>query len=381
MILSLLAALAAAPSVAAPDYARDEAWLCRPDLADPCDEVGDATVVAADGTLTVEAAPAPAADPAADCFYVYPTVSTDRGANSDASLDEAEARVAFAQAARFSTVCRVFAPLYRQQSLAGLRARMTGRKGGDTEVAYGDVARAWRAYLAEHNEGRPFVLIGHSQGTGMLRRLLAGEVEGSPAADRMLSAMLLGLNIEVPRDGVHDGARDGTPLCERAAQTGCIVAHVTFLADSPPPQNALFGRAGTHGMTVACTDVPAMLGRPGVLDAYLLTEGSGSSGRKPKPWAKGAKIETPWVKVPGLLTGGCVQDGPLGYLAVTVNADPDDPRTDDIGGEVQVFRRQLRGWGLHLGDVNIVQGDLIELVARQSAAFGAGGPSEDALDD
>ena len=381
MILPPLAALAAAlaPSLAAPDYARDEAWLCRPDLEDPCDEIGAATIVAADGTLTVEPAPSPAEDPLADCFYVYPTVSTDRGVNSDASLDEAEARVAFAQAARFGTVCRVFAPLYRQQSLAGLRARLTGRKGGDTEIAYQDVARAWRAYLADHNEGRPFVLLGHSQGTGMLQRLLAEEVEGSLEADRMLSAMLIGLNLEVPQEG----AREGTPLCERADQTGCVVTHVSFLADSPPPRNALFGRAKGEGRTVACTDVPALLGRGGQLDAYLLTEGSGANGRKPQPWAEGAEVTTPWVKVPGLLTGGCVQDGPLGYLAVRVNADPDDPRTDDIGGEVQVFRRRLRGWGLHLGDVNLVQGDLIALIERQSAAYGAGGgtASEAALDD
>ena len=372
----LLAALAAlAPAVAAPDYDRPEAWLCRPDTEDACDVIGDATIVAADGTLTIEPAPAIPAAPGADCFYVYPTVSTDRSANSDASLDDAEARVAFAQAARFSSVCRVFAPLYRQQTLAGLRARMTGRKGGDIELAYEDVARAWRTYLAEHNDGRPFVLIGHSQGTGMLSWLLEREVEGSAAADRMLSAMLIGLNREVPRDG--------TPLCEAADQTGCVVTHVSFLADSPPPKNALFGRARAEGSTVACTDVPAMLGRDGALDAYLLAEGSGSSGRKPKPWAKGAEIGTPWVKVPGLLTGECVTEGPLGYLAVTVNANPDDPRTDDIGGEVQVFRRELKGWGLHLGDVNLVQGDLIALIERQKRAFAGNGgaASEAALDD
>ena len=373
-MLSVLAALLA-PALPAPDYAREEAWLCRPDVEDPCDAVGDATIVAADGTLTTEPAPVPTRTPAADCFYVYPTVSTDRTANSDASLDEAERRVAFAQAARFSQACRVFAPLYRQQTLAGLRARMIGRKGGDMEMAYADVARAFETYLDEHNDGRPFVLIGHSQGTGMLRWLLEREVEGSDAAERMLSAMLIGLNHEVPQDGGLGTLQ--TPLCEAAEDTGCLVTYVSFLADSPPPKNALFGRARGEDMTVACTDVPVMLGRPGALDAYLLTEGSGSSGRKPAPWAAGKTVETPWVKVPGLLSGGCVQDGPLGYLAVTVNADPSDPRTDDIGGEVQVFRRELKGWGLHLGDVNLVQGDLVELVRRQTEAYGAARAASD----
>ena len=57
-------------------YSDDASWLCRPDTDDICDSGLDATVVAADGTTTVEPWTA-ADDPPIDCFYVYPTISRD----------------------------------------------------------------------------------------------------------------------------------------------------------------------------------------------------------------------------------------------------------------------------------------------------------------
>ena len=44
----------------------------------------------------------------------------------------------------------------------------------------GDVRAAWRNYLATRNQGRPFVLIGHSQGSLMLIQLLATRDRGPP---------------------------------------------------------------------------------------------------------------------------------------------------------------------------------------------------------
>ena len=107
------------------DYAADSSWLCRPGRkGDACDIDLTTTVVAANGTLTRETW---AADPKApiDCFYVYPTISTDPGVNSDMTPDPAELNVVAQQFARFASKCRVFAPSYRQVTLAGLRTRMT----------------------------------------------------------------------------------------------------------------------------------------------------------------------------------------------------------------------------------------------------------------
>ncbi|MDP9414772.1 MAG: DUF3089 domain-containing protein [Pseudomonadota bacterium] len=155
-----------------------------------------------------------------------------------------EQRVAAVQFARFASVCRTFAPIYRQATLASLlRAVSGGESAQRLALAYSDVVAAWRHYLAQHNKGRPFVLIGHSQGTIHLCQLRARKIEGRPAATRMLSAMLIGFNIEVPEGKRVGGTFRHTPLCRRAGETGCVVTYVSFRATNPPPANAFFGRA------------------------------------------------------------------------------------------------------------------------------------------
>ena len=105
------------------DYSDGKTWLCRPGRQDACAIDLATTVIAPDGAFTREAW---AADPKApiDCFYVYPTVSTDAGINSDMTADPAELNVVATQFARFGSKCRPYAPLYRQVTLAGLGAMM-----------------------------------------------------------------------------------------------------------------------------------------------------------------------------------------------------------------------------------------------------------------
>ena len=68
--------------------------------------------------------------------------------------------------------------------------------------------------------------------------------------------------------------------------------------------------------------------------------------------------------MPGLVTAECkVTAEGYSYLAVTVNADPADPRADDIRGD------GAPNWGLHTVDLTITQESLIELVRSQSAAY------------
>src|SRR5687768_17165018 len=143
----------AQPATAAPvpPYVIDSSWLCKPGRkGDACDVDLTTTIVAADGTLTRETF---TADPKApiDCFYVYPTVSTDATPNSDMSQDPAEKNVILQQFARFGSKCRTFAPMYRQITLRGLQSALaTGAaplalfsKG----VQYDDVREAWQHYL------------------------------------------------------------------------------------------------------------------------------------------------------------------------------------------------------------------------------------------
>ncbi|MBB4658096.1 DUF3089 domain-containing protein [Parvularcula dongshanensis] len=374
LLATLLLAGSSAPEPAAaahePDYADEANWLCRPGRNDACHTDLDVTEVKADGTLTVRPF-APADDPALDCFYVYPTISADDAPNSDMVAGEGEARMAAQQFARFAQACRLYAPIYRQVTLRSLRAGLMGRPGGSTELAYQDVRAAFEAYLENDNRGRPFVLFGHSQGTAMLTRLIQEDVEGTPLQERMLSAILLGYNVLVPKNGVMGGSFHSVPLCTAADETGCVVTYVSFPASTPPPPGAVFAYAGTPGLTVACVNPASLLGRT-TLGAIIPKNGGGVAARPPAPWvAAGDEIATPFVSVPGLLRGDCAGEGDSGYLTVTTLADPGDPRSDDIGGEVLVFNRPLTGWGLHLLDVNLTQADLIALVNRQAAAYAA----------
>ena len=117
---------------------------------------------------------------------------------------------------------------------------------------------------------------------------------------------------------------------------------------------------------------PAALGGgSGELHSYLAAAGSSlGSSAEPKPWVKPAQpVNTPFVSVPGMLTAACVSNDKGSYLEITVHGNPADPRTDDIVGDVQVNGQVLADWGLHLIDVNLAIGNLIDIVRDQSKAY------------
>jgi hypothetical protein len=359
------------------DYAKPEAWLCRPDKAnDACSVDLTTTVVQADGTETTEPF---RADPKApvDCFYVYPTVSLDPGAVSDMTAGPEELNVVKQQLARFGAKCRIYAPLYRQFTLTGLRAAILGQPlpgSADPavrQVGYNDVLDAWTYYLAHENQGRGVVLIGHSQGSGVLTRLIAAEIDGKPAQKQLVSALLLGTRLPV-EPGKDTGLFKSIPTCNSPAQTGCAVAYATFRDTVPPPANSRFGRVeGETGMEAACVNPANLSGGPGVLKPYLSNGSEIASSSGPRPaWVKGKPDPTtPFVSVPGLLSARCVAKSGFNYLEVHVNADPADPRTDDIAGDVVVGGKVSADWGLHLIDANIAMGNLVDLVGTQSQAW------------
>jgi hypothetical protein len=361
-------ALAQPAPVSAPDYSKPENWLCLPGRDDSCSKPLGTAALNPNGYGSVGEV-RPAADAKIDCFYVYPTVSRDLSANSDMTPGPDETGVARAQFARFASICRPFAPMYRQATLTALLAAMTGAGNPvrSLGLAYGDVVAAWREYLRTRNKGRPFVLISHSQGTIHLIRLLQQEIEGKPEAARMLSALLIGYNVEVPQGKLVGGSFKRTPLCSRLGETGCVVTYVSFRADSPPPRSSRFGRAATAGMTVGCTN-PARLARgSGRLDSYW--SAAPTLGQSPTQWSRTGPAPTPFLRTEGLVSAACVQSGNLGYLAVSVNADPKDERTDVIPGDVVVAGIRQPDWGLHIVDMNLAMGDLIALVEAQRDAF------------
>lgn len=376
----LLAACGAMPATAQPapaaqpapnDYTNPADWLCRPGRADACAADETATVVNANGSESKETW---SADPNApiDCFYVYPTVSLEPTPNSDMIPGPGEKSVVVHQVARLASKCRIYAPMYRQVTLSALRSFMAGKPvAASRALAYDDVRDAWNEYLAHDNHGRGVVLIGHSQGSGVLTELVKNEIDGKPIQKQIVSIILGGTALQVPVGKDVGGDFKSVPLCRSDTQTGCVIAFASFRANVPPPVGShFFGASKGPGLMAACANPAALSGGPGALDAYLPAGRVGLSPQAPVEWVKGGPpITTPFVKVPGLLTGECVNNEHGSYLAVTINADPKDPRTDDIIGDVIVDGKVQPSWGLHLLDMNLTMGNLVDVVGAESKAW------------
>jgi hypothetical protein len=123
-------------------------------------------------------------------------------------------------------------------------------------------------------------------------------------------------------------------------------------------------------MTVACTNPATLKSGSASLHSYWFTASPATpGGAAPIQWSAEGDPPTPFVRTEGLASASCVNRGRSGYLSVLANADPADPRTDRIPGDVVRGGVVDAGWGLHLADVNIALGDLVRLVDEQSKAY------------
>jgi hypothetical protein len=375
------AAVALAQPAAAPaadtriDYTNPANWLCRPGREDVCTVDLDATIIRADGSTSIDRFhPDPNAP--IDCFYVYPTVSRDPGVNATMAIEPEEKLSVEQQFARFGARCRLYAPIYRQHTLTALIADMTGHpmtEGDSRKIAFGDVLDAWNEYLAHDNHGRGVVLVGHSQGSGILTGLIAQEIDGKPEQKKLVSAILMGTSLQVPAGKDVGGDFKHIALCHSASQLGCVIAFASFHATSPPPSDSLFGQGDKKtGTVAACVDPAALGGGSGALKAYLPTNGVVFPLVVPTQpvWTNPPeKIDTPFVELPGLLSARCVSDKHGAYLAVTVHPTPGGRRANDFQGDVVIAGKVQPNWGLHLVDANLTMGNLLDVVGDETRAY------------
>ncbi len=380
--LLLFAGLAASGAAAADqpatstknDYSDSANWLCLPGHDDACGADEDATIVSTGGTLKSAKFRA-AKKPRVDCFYVYPTVSRDRGVNSDMLPGIEEMSVVAQQFARFGSVCATYAPLYRQFTLTALFARQTGAPMAtptDPLLAYHDVLDAWNYYLEHFNHGRGVVLIGHSQGSGMLTQLIKNEIDGKPIQKQILVAILGGTRLGVPAGKDVGGDFQSMPLCHSATTPGCVIAFSSFRSTVPPPPNTFFGKVSQAGWEAACVNPAALGGGSGATHSYLSTNWRGLGNSQPTDgtsWVPGKTVWTPYVSVPGLLTAECARNENATYLSITVHGDPKDPRVDDIAGDVLLGGQVQANWGLHLVDMHLFMGDFLDIVKSETRAY------------
>jgi len=218
------------------------------------------------------------------------------------------------------------------------------------------------------------VLVGHSQGSGVLTELIAKQIDGKPAQARLISALLMGTPLVVPAGGDVGGDFKTVPLCHSASQLGCVIAYSSFRETSPPPDNSHFGRPRDPkavGMEAACVNPASLGGGSGEAKSYFGAAIAVAGPTPPFPWVKGKTIATPFVSVPGLITAACVHTGPFNYVAVHLNADPASPRTSEIPGDIVFGGMILKDWGLHLIDANLFMGNLVDVVGEEAKAWQA----------
>jgi DUF3089 family protein len=333
-------------------------WLCKPGMPDdPCTQSLQTTVVSPTGATSIKT-PRPANSTGFACFYVYGTVSQESSVNANLAIQSAEVDSAIAQGSPFSPVCQVYAPIYRQVTLADLEQHPNLNLGpAETVTAYDSIRSGFEDFLAHELGDRPFVVIGDSQGAAMLNLLLENIVDPNPALRaRLMVGVIVGGNVEVPRGQLAGGTFKHIPACNRLGQTGCVIAFSSF--PSTPPADSLFGRPGQGvslqsnqtvkaGVQVVCVNPAALSGGTARLDPAFPTLG---------------KLATPWVALPGLYTATCEQADGASWLNVTKTpgSTVQGPALTEEGGT---------DYGYHVWDMFLAQDNLVSDIAAAETAW------------
>jgi len=290
--------------MATPDYEHAESWALREDAVEGKD---------------------------ADLFYIHPTTFRSDQWNQDMSDPQArewvDVSVTTRQASAFADCCRRFMPRYRQASSRAFVERDgEGRRAYD--LAYQDVRTAFRAFIAHHSRGRPFILAGHSQGALHGLRLIREEISGTPLMKRLVVAYLPGVGMPL------GGLPSDLPPCAEPESTGCIASWNSFTPDADTGSYVSrsvrdYGIEGRDPTLLCVNPLSFSLARP---EAGF----DSSSGALPGPAAGGALPPL----VPGAVAARC--EG--GVLRVTVRP----------GLSVE----QLPGGNLHMNDIAFFWADI-----------------------
>ena len=321
----------------APDYASPDAWAALPDRADNAD------VVPSDSSITDNQA-----DSQVDVFFVHPTTYYQnemwnaRFDEPDATKDFLEQGVLRHQAAVFNSSARVYAPRYRQATLYSFMGEEPDTYAALT-FAYEDVARAFDYFVANDNAGRPFILASHSQGSLHAMKLLQEKIAGTPLANRMVAAYIVGYSIP------EELGAQGIGPCRNAQQTGCYLNWNSVTEDATTTgwkETTKIWIDGVlqqiSGRKIACVNpLTGTLG--GTAPA---TENDGG-----QPFADSGESLRPLK--PNLTKAECND----GMLIVS-------PPTDDDGLTFGAF-----GGDYHIYDYNLFHMNIREDVARRIGAF------------
>jgi hypothetical protein len=348
-------------------------WLCRPGLANnPCATSLQTGIFSSAGALQSTVTPTIPSSPPIDCFYVYPTVSAETSELSDLKIQTAETDVALYQAAYYQSVCKIYAPMYHQVTESGA-ADPQALTPGEVSEQYKSVLDAWKYYLAHYNHGRAFVLIGHSQGAFVLRKLISRQIDSNPKLrKRMLSAILYGGAVVVKAGSLVGGNFKHVPGCTSDTELHCVVSYSSF--SGAPPTGAVFGNQTwsptdvqtplKSGQEILCTNPAALSGGSGTLESVFPEDFPGTAGAPvPSLESGGGESATSFFEYTDSYTAQCVDSN--GYNVLEVTPENGAPALVSTGALAPL-------WGLHQLDANLALGNLVSLVASETTAYQGG---------
>ncbi len=306
---------------AAPDYSNMDNWAAHPDKSDPADLSPAPTSV-----LDMQK------DAPVDVIFLYPTTYTGDSrdqrewnasvldAKTNRKTDQSPIQY---QASIFNGVGRVFAPRYRQAHLHVFFTKkdtVAARKA--LSVAYEDTKAAFDYYLKHWNNGRPFILVGHSQGALHTMNLIREKIEGKALEPQLVAAYIVGWPVKT------NFFKTMKP-CQTPEQTGCFCTWRTWERN--------FGLRRAFEEDVVCTNP--------------LTWTTTEKAYAPKTLNRGGVIR-PFEKIYPQVTDAEVYKGIL--LA----------RKPKFKGSI-LFRRK----NYHIGDLNLYYMNVRENAQVRTQAF------------
>jgi len=357
-------------------------WVCRPgQAANPCAYDLAVTTVTAGGTLQPASWPHSATASKFACFYVHGSDGLTGTGNTSFAVTSVDVSVAIEQGAPFSQVCQVWAPSYRSVTLPTIQKGLSGDAPllqSTSAVAFDSILPAWQWFLA-HTGGEPIILIGDSQGSAVLIHLISAQLEHQPSVlGRLLVAILIGGNLQVPAGKTVGATFAKVPLCTASTEAGCAIAFSSY--PSQPPADSMFGRPGQGvslqsgqtakaGQQVACVNPAALGGGTGDLDTYELT--STQTAKIPGYERLTEPVSTPWVTYPGLYSASCQQGGGASWLQVSSLAGASHTRPVVNDNHLAGLAGTDTGpaWGYHGYEYSLTLGNLLTDVAGEEAAW------------
>jgi hypothetical protein len=216
--------------VSAPDYSKSENWAALPTKKDYADTL---PITYKTDTLPANYLKDRQAEAEVDVFYIHPTVNEDRTHwNADYHNDSlnhlVDLKPIMHQASIFNGTGKIYAPRYRQMTLGGFGTKDTASKRQALNLAYQDVKAAFEYYLKNYNQGRPFFIVSHSQGTVHGLRLVRELIDGKPLQDQLVAAYLVGFAFK-------PDTLKYIRVCNSPEQTGCVMHWASYRKHSRIP--------------------------------------------------------------------------------------------------------------------------------------------------